>query len=116
MPRFAEMWQAYRQNTSGESFRRSAWYRNHAKEVGLTDVRVKIVGVWDTVGALVSDTSRITDAFQFADVWMKGIPEWGFVQWLTKAGVPVNKQYAFHNTNLSEREYCETHERCPITK
>ncbi|KAH6976752.1 hypothetical protein EDB80DRAFT_658241 [Ilyonectria destructans] len=84
MPRFAEMWQAYRQNTSGESFRRSTWYRNHAKEVGLTDVRVKIVGVWDTVGAL-------------------GIPEWGFVKWLTKAGVPVNKQYAFHNTNLSKR-------------
>ncbi|KAH7116646.1 hypothetical protein B0J13DRAFT_590304 [Dactylonectria estremocensis] len=62
MPRFAEIWQA-----------RSTWYRNHAKEVGLIDVRVKI-----------------------------GIPEWGFVKWLTKAGIPVNKPYAFHNMNLLE--------------
>ncbi|KPM39236.1 hypothetical protein AK830_g7343 [Neonectria ditissima] len=83
MSRFPEMWQAYRQHTSGESFKCSTWYRNNAKEVGLSDVRVKIIGVWDTVGAL-------------------GIPEWGFVKKLIKAGIPVNKQYAFHNTNLSE--------------
>ncbi|RKK75129.1 hypothetical protein BFJ69_g7878 [Fusarium oxysporum] len=60
MSRFTEMWEAYRANTSGEPFRNSAWYRNNKEELGLTDVRVKVVGVWDTVGAL-------------------GIPEWPVV-------------------------------------
>jgi len=54
MPRFPALWEAYRQNTSGEPFRSSTWYRNYAKELRLIDVRVKIIGVWDTVGALAS--------------------------------------------------------------
>ncbi|EXA31308.1 hypothetical protein FOVG_17361 [Fusarium oxysporum f. sp. pisi HDV247] len=83
MSRFTEMWEAYRANTSGEPFRNSAWYRNNKEELGLTDVRVKVVGVWDTVGAL-------------------GIPEWPVVSWATKAGLPINMRYAFHNTKVSE--------------
>ncbi|ENH68115.1 hypothetical protein FOC1_g10003743 [Fusarium oxysporum f. sp. cubense race 1] len=83
MSRFTEMWEAYRANTSGEPFRNSAWYRNNKEELGLTDVRVKVVGVWDTVGAL-------------------GIPEWPVVSWATKAGLPVNMRYAFHNTKVSK--------------
>jgi len=35
----------------------------------------------------------------------KGIPEWPLVSWATKAGIPINKQYAFHNTNVSKGEY-----------
>lgn len=53
MSRFAEMWKAYRANTNGEPFRKTAWYLDNKEELGLTDVRVKVVGVWDTVGALV---------------------------------------------------------------
>ncbi|KAH7010904.1 uncharacterized protein B0I36DRAFT_324482 [Microdochium trichocladiopsis] len=83
MSRFTEMWNAYRANTSGEPFRRSTWYLDNKEELGLTDVRVKVVGVWDTVGAL-------------------GIPEWPVVGWARKVGLPINKQYAFHNTNLSK--------------
>lgn len=83
MSRFTEMWEAYRANTSGEPFRNSAWYRNNKEELGLTDVRVKVVGVWDTVGAL-------------------GIPEWPVVSWATKAGLPINMRYAFHNTKVSK--------------
>ncbi|CAI6089129.1 unnamed protein product [Clonostachys chloroleuca] len=83
MSRFAEMWEVYRANTSGDPFRKSEWYRNNKEELGLTDVRVKVVGVWDTVGAL-------------------GIPEWPVVDWAMKAGIPINKQYAFHNTNVSK--------------
>ncbi|KAK2471090.1 hypothetical protein H9L39_17321 [Fusarium oxysporum f. sp. albedinis] len=83
MSRFAEMWSAYRSNTSGEPFRKSSWYLDNKEELGLTDVRVRVVGVWDTVGAL-------------------GIPEWPVVDWATKVGLPINKQYAFHNTNVSK--------------
>uniref|UniRef100_A0A0D2YKL4 T6SS Phospholipase effector Tle1-like catalytic domain-containing protein n=1 Tax=Fusarium oxysporum (strain Fo5176) TaxID=660025 RepID=A0A0D2YKL4_FUSOF len=83
MSRFAEMWSVYRSNTSGEPFRKSAWYLDNKEELGLTDVRVKVVGVWDTVGAL-------------------GIPEWPVVDWAAKVGLPINKQYAFHNTNVSK--------------
>ncbi|PON19953.1 hypothetical protein TGAM01_v211181, partial [Trichoderma gamsii] len=52
MSRFAEMWEVYRANIGGDPFRKSEWYRNNKEELGLTDVRVKVVGVWDTVGAL----------------------------------------------------------------
>ncbi|RKK89332.1 hypothetical protein BFJ71_g12365 [Fusarium oxysporum] len=83
MSRFTEMWEAYRANTSGEPFRNSAWYLNNKEDLGLTDVRVKVVGVWDTVGAL-------------------GIPEWPVVSWATKAGLPINMRYAFHNTRVSK--------------
>jgi uncharacterized protein (DUF2235 family) len=83
MSRFTEMWKAYRANTSGEPFRKSAWYLNNKEELGLMDVRVKVVGVWDTVGAL-------------------GIPEWPVVSWATNVGLPINMRYAFHNTNVSK--------------
>jgi uncharacterized protein (DUF2235 family) len=55
MSRFPEMWAAYRANTDGEPFRNSTWYQDNSEKLGLTDVRVKVVGVWDTVGALVSE-------------------------------------------------------------
>jgi uncharacterized protein (DUF2235 family) len=54
MSRFAEMWEVYRANIGGDPFRKSEWYRNNKEELGLTDVRVKVVGVWDTVGAYIS--------------------------------------------------------------
>ncbi|KAL2194750.1 hypothetical protein P885DRAFT_62847 [Corynascus similis CBS 632.67] len=54
---FPEMWKEYRANTSGKSFRDSKWYQENKEKLSLTDVKVKVIGVWDTVGAL-------------------GIPEW----------------------------------------
>jgi uncharacterized protein (DUF2235 family) len=54
MSRFPEMWTAYRANTGGQSFRKSQWYMDNRTALGLTDVTVKVVGVWETVGALVS--------------------------------------------------------------
>lgn len=83
MTRFPEMYEAYRSNTGGKPFAESAWYRNHAESLGLSsDVRIKVIGVWDTVGAL-------------------GIPEWPLTVNLEKMGIAVNGKYAFHNTNLS---------------
>ena len=58
MDRFAELWLAYRRNTGGEPFRHSTWYKDNKKDLGLKDVRIKVVGVWDTVGALVCDACR----------------------------------------------------------
>jgi uncharacterized protein (DUF2235 family) len=55
MSHFAEMWAAYRANTGGDPFRQSEWYLNNKEQLGLTDVKIKVVGVWDTVGALVCD-------------------------------------------------------------
>lgn len=54
MSRFPDMWKAYRANTSGEPFSKSSWYRDNKDELGLNKTMVKVVGVWDTVGALVS--------------------------------------------------------------
>jgi len=82
MSHFAEMWAAYRANTGGDPFRQSEWYLNNKEQLGLTDVKIKVVGVWDTVGAL-------------------GIPDWPLVGLAMKAGLPINKEYAFHNTNVS---------------
>jgi uncharacterized protein (DUF2235 family) len=62
MSRFAEMWEAYRANTDRAPFRQSEWYRKNEKELGLKDVRVKVVGVWDTVGALVWPSACWLDA------------------------------------------------------
>jgi uncharacterized protein (DUF2235 family) len=54
MSHFAEMWKSYRENTGGESFRKTAWYQQNQDKLRLADdVRIKVVGVWDTVGALV---------------------------------------------------------------
>ncbi|CRK40490.1 hypothetical protein BN1723_015744 [Verticillium longisporum] len=84
MSRFGEMWSAYRANNGGEPFKNSVWYRDNERELELgKEVRVKFVGVWETVGAL-------------------GIPEWPLVRGLEKIGVAVNGQYAFHNTRLSK--------------
>ena len=59
MSHFDEMWTAYRANTGGDPFRQSEWYLNNKDKLGLTDVKIKVVGVWDTVGALVCDESII---------------------------------------------------------
>jgi uncharacterized protein (DUF2235 family) len=61
MSHFAEMWKAYRENINGEPFRKSTWYLDNKEKLGLTDVRIKVVGVWDTVGALVRDARDVTD-------------------------------------------------------
>lgn len=67
MSRFPDMWKAYRANTSGVPFSKSSWYLDNKDELGLNKTRVKVVGVWDTVGALVSHAelnwhcSRLTD-------------------------------------------------------
>ena len=106
MSRFGEMWKAYRENTSGQSFRESTWYKDNETELGLGKVKVKVVGVWDTVGAMVWNHAKLYDSEAgLADFWMQGVPEWPAVGWLQKVGVPVNKQYAFHNTKVSASEY-----------
>ncbi|KAL4892641.1 hypothetical protein BDV59DRAFT_179368 [Aspergillus ambiguus] len=84
MTYFGDMWKAYRENTSGEPFAKSAWYRQHQGMLRqVDDVRIKVVGVWDTVGAL-------------------GVPEWPLVDLASKVGISVNKRYAFHNTEVSK--------------
>ena len=55
MSRFPEMWKAYSANTDGVPFRKSEWYLDNRDELRLTDVTIKVVGVWDTVGELVRD-------------------------------------------------------------
>lgn len=55
---FPEMWKEYRANTSGKSFRDSKWYQENKEKLSLTDVKVKVIGVWDTVGALVRDVGH----------------------------------------------------------
>lgn len=48
------MWEAYRANLDGQSFRNTTWYLGNKATLGLSDdIKVKVVGVWDTVGALV---------------------------------------------------------------
>jgi uncharacterized protein (DUF2235 family) len=74
MSRFAEMWKAYRANTSGEPFRKSAWYLDNKEALGLTDVRIKVVGVWDTVGALVRDAGHDGYCSRLADLAWLGNP------------------------------------------
>ncbi|EEA28808.1 hypothetical protein TMatcc_002841 [Talaromyces marneffei ATCC 18224] len=84
MSHFPEMWRAYRENTDGNSFTKSTWYQKHKDKLRLTNnLKIKVIGVWDTVGAL-------------------GVPEWPLVGLAAKAGIPINKQYAFHNTNLAK--------------
>ena len=34
----------------------------------------------------------------------QGVPEWPVASWAAKVGLPVNKQYAFHNTTVSKSE------------
>lgn len=54
MVKFPELWKAYRSNTSGQSFRLSQWYLENASELELKTAQIKVVGVWETVGSLVS--------------------------------------------------------------
>ncbi|KAH8800453.1 peptidoglycan binding domain-containing protein [Xylogone sp. PMI_703] len=70
MSRFPEMWKAYRANTGGEPFRQSAWYLDNKEKLGLEDVSIKVVGVWDTVGALV----HVEYAFQALAIDEKRTP------------------------------------------
>ncbi|OKP08902.1 hypothetical protein PENSUB_5508 [Penicillium subrubescens] len=60
MSHFTEMWKAYRENTGGQPFRKTAWYQQNQGKLRLeNEVRIKVVGVWDTVGALVrADSSE----------------------------------------------------------
>ncbi|OKP07000.1 hypothetical protein PENSUB_6117 [Penicillium subrubescens] len=58
MSHFTEMWKAYRENTGGQPFRKTAWYQQNQGKLRLeNEVRIKVVGVWDTVGALVDNLS-----------------------------------------------------------
>jgi uncharacterized protein (DUF2235 family) len=54
MSHFPKMWKKYMGDVSGVPFTKSEWYLDNHEELGLNPVRVKVVGVWDTVGALVS--------------------------------------------------------------
>lgn len=57
MSHFPEMWKVYRENSDGKSFTKTAWYQKHKDKLRLTDsLRIKVIGVWETVGALVRDT------------------------------------------------------------
>jgi uncharacterized protein (DUF2235 family) len=53
MNSFADMWSAYRNRTVEQPFQNSSWYQSKQKMLDLEGVKVKVVGVWDTVGALV---------------------------------------------------------------
>lgn len=53
MSHFPEMWRAYRKNTDGRSFKESSWYRDNKARLCLKTPRIKAIGVWETVGALV---------------------------------------------------------------
>jgi uncharacterized protein (DUF2235 family) len=56
MSHFADMWKAYKANTDGEPFSKSAWYQKHKDKLLLSEnIKIKVVGVWETVGALVCD-------------------------------------------------------------
>ncbi|KAJ0423216.1 hypothetical protein BJY00DRAFT_310344 [Aspergillus carlsbadensis] len=83
MSSFAGLWEAYRDNTSGGPFSETEWYKKHGAELKTENVPIKVVGVWDTVGAL-------------------GIPEWSIVKFAERMGLPINKKYQFHNTRLSK--------------
>ncbi|KAF7193242.1 hypothetical protein HII31_05468 [Pseudocercospora fuligena] len=82
MSEFDEMWTAYRSRPNSQPFKSSSWYRDNQNKLGLKEARVKVVGVWDTVGAL-------------------GIPRWPIVSWLQKFGIGINRRHEFHDTGLS---------------
>ena len=60
MSRFPEMWKMYMSDVSGVPITESQWYLDNHEELKLSPVRVKVVGVWDTVGALVSAPSELS--------------------------------------------------------
>lgn len=55
MPNFADMWNAYRSRPTDQPFRDTTWHKTNKKAFGFKDVEVKVVGVWDTVAALVKN-------------------------------------------------------------
>ena len=67
MSSFPEMWQAYRSNPGGEPFQNSDWYQVNEEKLSLKNVKIKVIGVWDTVGALVRDTVRNESCFCTTD-------------------------------------------------
>jgi uncharacterized protein (DUF2235 family) len=56
MWRFPEMWNEYKANHN-RSFKETAWYRDHKDNLGQIGVKIKVVGVFDTVGSLVCHRS-----------------------------------------------------------
>lgn len=67
MDNFADMWKAYRNRPKDMSFHQCAWYTANRTTLGLGGVDVKVIGVWDTVAALVGvgylSVSRLYLAF-----------------------------------------------------
>jgi uncharacterized protein (DUF2235 family) len=59
MSSFPELWEAYRSNTDGKAFTDTDWYKDpkNRDKLRKEDVTIKVVGVWDTVGALVFSKS-----------------------------------------------------------
>ncbi|KAI5358088.1 hypothetical protein Slin14017_G114490 [Septoria linicola] len=78
---FSGMWEAYRARDSKSPFEASKWYRDHKEKLELNIPLIKTVGVFDTVGAL-------------------GVPQWPGVTALPTMGIPLNQEYAFHDTAL----------------
>ena len=60
MSQFHSMWAAWRARDNKKPFQQSSWYRDNQHKFKLHNVQVKVVGVWDTVGALVSPRGRVT--------------------------------------------------------
>lgn len=56
MTKFADMWEAYRNRPLHLTFDNSTWYKDNKTTLGLNGVEVKVIGVWDTVSALVCQT------------------------------------------------------------
>jgi uncharacterized protein (DUF2235 family) len=52
MARFPEMWKEYMSNEK-QPFKESTWYKDNEENLGLVHAKIKIVGVFDTVGSLV---------------------------------------------------------------
>ena len=81
MDAFHGMYAAFQANTDGTAFRKTEWAKKNwdiYSKYLQKDVKIKVVGVWDTVGSL-------------------GLPETGFVSYFN-----WNKGYRFHNTMLDE--------------
>jgi hypothetical protein len=107
MSNFPGLWAAYR---SGTPFKDTGWYKEHGDELQKEKVPIKVIGVWDTVGALVRTLFYAPwhmSAFPADTNVFKGIPEWFIVRLLRGVGIPINKAYEFHNTRLSESEYIQ---------
>ncbi|KAG9254517.1 uncharacterized protein F5Z01DRAFT_750400 [Emericellopsis atlantica] len=102
MAHFPALWHAYQNNQSGQPFASSPWYQDNAQKFHLSsNVRIKVIAVWETVGALVSILPALMRSIFSRTNAEQGIPEWPLVKALEKIGVPVNSDLKFYNTNLS---------------